>query len=279
MSGVRLAGVILSAAILCIGQETPKVREALSVADVIRLAKTGVSEEVIVARIKKNGKAFDLSADEISEVKREGLSDSILKYLIDPSLPYTPPPPPAPPAPGAPAPAPPAAPPPPIKKYAADKFAEDVPPEPGAYLLSGRNFVKVELRSLLPSKGSGLGSKVTAGLVKAKLAGHLAGGKAKARAGKSPVFYLRLDSGKIDEIVLVELAPKGERRELQMGGEEKKPSLKVESMKPFDPIEVGAKLFRVTTPPMKKGEYLFYLAGTADPQKGSQGKGYDFGID
>ncbi len=277
MKGIRL-GVMALAATLCGAQDTPRVREALSVADVIRLAKTGVSEEVIVARIKKNGKAFDLSADEITEVKREGLSDSILKYLIDPSLPYTPPPPPAPPAPGTPAPAaPPAAP--PIKKYAPDKHAEDVPPDPGAYLLSGRGFLKVELRSLLPSKGSGLGAKVTAGLVKAKLAGQLAGAKAKARAGKSPVFYLRLDSAKIDEIVLVDLVRKDERRELQMAGEEKKPALKVESMKPFDSIEVGAKLFRVTTPAMKKGEYLFYLAGSADPQKGIQGKGYDFGID
>ena len=34
----------------------------LSVEDIVKLSKDGFSEDVIVAKIKKNGKAFDLSA-------------------------------------------------------------------------------------------------------------------------------------------------------------------------------------------------------------------------
>jgi len=36
---------------------------------------------------------------------------------------------------------------------------------------------------------------------------------------------------------------------------------------------------RVSTGKLGKGEYLFFLVGSAEPPKGNYGKGYDFGID
>jgi len=273
----RLEAII---AVLCIAgacsalvQQPPPT---LTIDEVIRFVKTGVSEEVIIARIKRHGRPFDLSAEEVAELRREGISDNILKYLVDPSLPYTPPQPPSPPPPAT---GPPPAPPPPKKKYPEDKLASKVPPEPGAYLPSGSEFLKVELKTLLPSSSGGVGKVLTAGLLKRKITGQLVGRKAKARAKSSPVFYLRLDAGNIEDIALVVLEVKDDRRELEMAGDEKKPTLKVESMKPYDSLEVDTKLFRITTPSMKRGEYLFYLVGSADPQKGIQGKGHDFGID
>src|ERR1035438_3766773 len=74
----------------------PSSSAPLSVEDVVKLQQDGLSEDVIVTKIRKNGKPFDLSADELSELKKLGLSDSIIKYLLDPSAPYAgPPPPPA----------------------------------------------------------------------------------------------------------------------------------------------------------------------------------------
>ena len=60
----------------------------LSVEDIVKLSKDGISEDVLIAKIKKNAKAFDLSPDEIVELKKLGVSDSVVKMLLDPTQPY-----------------------------------------------------------------------------------------------------------------------------------------------------------------------------------------------
>src|SRR5215472_15147535 len=65
----------------------------LSLTDVVRFVQAGESEEAIIGRIKRNGRTFDLAKDERDELKRDGVSETIIKYLMDPALPYTPPPP------------------------------------------------------------------------------------------------------------------------------------------------------------------------------------------
>jgi hypothetical protein len=93
----------------------------------------------------------------------------------------------------------------------------------------------------------------------------------------APEFYIRLMEGKgIEEVALVALSRKSDRRELEMGP---KPELKAESVRAFDPLEVGPQLFKVTAAKLGPGEYLFFLIGSAEAAKGSLGKGYDFGID
>jgi hypothetical protein len=42
---------------------------------------------------------------------------------------------------------------------------------------------------------------------------------------------------------------------------------------------VGLRLFKISPSKLGKGEYLFFLVGSAEPPKGNFGKGYDFGID
>src|SRR5713226_3553585 len=42
----------------------------MSVEDVVRMIKAGVSEDLVIARIKHNGNAFHLTAEEIVELKR-----------------------------------------------------------------------------------------------------------------------------------------------------------------------------------------------------------------
>jgi hypothetical protein len=92
------------------------------------------------------------------------------------------------------------------------------------------------------------------------------------------VFYLRLPERKIEEVVLVALEAKNKRRELDMGSS-KKQELNAESIRQFDSLPVGPDLFKITVSKLPKGEYLFFLIGSAEPEKGTLGKGYDFGID
>jgi len=243
----------------------------LSVEEIVRLTKAGVSEEVIVGKIKKNAKSFDLSEAELIELKTLGVTDTVVKTLMDPSLPYAPVRPAAPPPPPKPAP--------PSRKFPEDPHAGAVPPELGMYRISRNVPVPMEMKLFLGQKqGPGLGKVL---LKKGKTVGYLAGPVARTRYTEaSPVFYFRLAEGKgIEELLLVSLDPKKDRRELDMGPPAPKPELNSETIRQFDSLEVGAGLFRLTPVNLGKGEYAWFLISTAEPPKGNYGKGYEFGVD
>ncbi len=131
---------------------------------------------------------------------------------------------------------------------------------------------------MLGSDGkSGIGSL----LKKGKAVAYIVGAASKNRTQEStPTFYLRLAEGRaLEEIVLMILTPKGARRELEIGPAGKKQEFKTELMRSFDSVEVGARLYRLTTAKLSSGEYMFFQIGSAEPAKGSYGKGFDFGID
>jgi hypothetical protein len=249
----------------------------LSVEEVVKLSQNGLPEELIITKIKKNARAFDLSTEELLELKKSGVSDNVVRYLLDPSQPYAPPPPPPP----APTPDPSSSPPkpsPPEKQYPEDAFASKVPPEPGLYRFPSDTPAKIELKMLLGEKqGAGLGKVV---LKKGKTIGYLVGPASKTRVpNPAPIFYLRLPEGKaIEEVVLVALEAKKDRRDIELGSGQKV-EFKAPAMRQFDSLEVGPKLFRITCGKLGKGEYLFFLVGSPEPAKGNYGKVYDFGID
>ncbi|PYS26838.1 MAG: hypothetical protein DMG11_18435 [Acidobacteria bacterium] len=67
---------------LLAGISSQNAAARLTLDEVLGLVRSGESEELIVARIKRNGRPFDLSAEERNELKREGISDTIMKYLV-----------------------------------------------------------------------------------------------------------------------------------------------------------------------------------------------------
>lgn len=257
--------------------QSPKSGASLNVEDVVKLSKDGIAEDVIITEIKKNGKPFDLSVNEIVELKKLGISDAIVKCLLDPT--FTPPAPPPPPSrsegPANPPPAAVA----PTKQYPADAYAAKVPPDAGLYRFPSDAPMKVDLQILLGTQESaGLGKVL---MKKGKVVGYLVGPTAKTRIKEpAPMFYLRLPAGKaIEEVVLVALDHKADRREFEMGPPGPKQEIKPEARRPFDFLEVGPNLFKLTTAKLGKGEYFFFELGSAEPPKGSLGKGFDFGID
>src|SRR5215467_8447735 len=246
----------------------------LSLEEVVKQVKNGLSEELIITKIKKNAKAFDLNTEEVLELKKAGVSENIIKYLLDPSQPYT--------AlatplaePGSGSPSKPSG---PVKQYPQDPYAARVPPDAGLYHFTQESPLRVDIKMLLGAKqGPGL-AKVL--MKKAKVIAYLVSPSAKTRISEaSPTFYMRLPEGKgIEEVVLVALIRKNDRREVAMESGAKQ-ELNAGSMRPFDSLEVGARLFKITTSRLDKGEYLFFLVGSAEPPKGNYGKGYDFGIE
>jgi len=269
-----LASSLLSCSLVLppvLGQP-PSLERHLTIEEIVKLTRAGLAEEIIVTEIKKNGKGFDLSTEELLDLKKEGVSDSIIKCLLDPSQPYNPPPLSPPASVTASASDKPAN---PAKKYHADPHASRVPAEPGLYLFPTDTAVKIDLKFLSGlDEGRGL-------MKKGKTIAYLIGPASKTRSkDRALVFYARLPGGKeIEELVLVTLSEKNGRRELNTGPSGPKQQLKPEQMRPYDLLEVGPRVFRLTPPKLDSGEYLFFFLGSADPTKGIYGKGYDFGID
>jgi len=57
--------------------------EPLSVADVIELARAGVSDELIVSQIRNSRTVYQLSTAEIIALKDEGVSENIIDFMIN----------------------------------------------------------------------------------------------------------------------------------------------------------------------------------------------------
>jgi hypothetical protein len=239
-----------------IAGQSPNPERSLTIEEVVKLSQAGLPEELIVAKIKKNGKAFDLNEEELLELKKEGVTDTVVKFLLDPSQPYTPP---VQSKAGAES----------SKRYPDDVHASKVPPEPGLYYFSGELPVTIEIKILLGQKVGGKKGSTVA---------YLIGPTAKQRIKQSE-FYMRLPEKKaIEEVVLVVLIRKENRRELDLGRDSKE-EIKPGTVRQFESLEVGWNLFRITTPKLVPGEYLFFLIGSAEPAQGNFGRGYDFGIE
>lgn len=110
MMNGRMAVITLAAAtVMAVGCETPHRRppprrvqypsQPLSLADVKMLAKSGVSDEVILSQIRNSHTVYHLSAAEILDLKDAGLSEKVIDFMINtPTLYRSPRPPPPPPS-------------------------------------------------------------------------------------------------------------------------------------------------------------------------------------
>lgn len=249
---------------------------AISLDEVIKLTKAGVSEEIIVTRIRKAGRAFDLSTDEILELKRAGVSDAVVKVLMDPAQPYT-----APAKPAMPAPPPGAASaqPPPARAKPLDPIALKVPPEPGVYYMAdpaGEHFGRLELKTITPSGAAGKMAKL---LLRKGVTGYLIGPAAKTQldAAKVVLFVRLAEKGDIEEFILIELNRKSDRREIGFGPNAAKPVFPPEDVKQYSAEPLDDRLYRLRPAPLSPGQYVLFLLGSGDEKKGILGKGYEFG--
>ncbi len=58
---------------------------SLSVDDVIKLSKAGVDDDVIIQKIKKQGQPFDLTTDQLIQLKSASVSNRVIQIMIDPT--------------------------------------------------------------------------------------------------------------------------------------------------------------------------------------------------
>ena len=259
-----LAAVALFAIVASVSGQEPGRR--LTNQDIIAMVKAGISDDVIIAKIRAAGTAgadaaaFDTSVDGLKALKDGNVSDAVVKVMINP----------------APAPAP-------VVVAAATPMTMDPnlpPPEVGVYWKDGSNFVLIQGRALDQTKvGGRAGSYFTDGMRNQHWDAYVDGPhSSNIVQERRPTFYLYVPDGNdaLDYVLLV-LNKKSNRREFQIGSfggvTGGKSGVKKDKVIDFSAVHVGIRTYKLSLlQDLKPGEYAFFMGtGTSETMSGARG--------
>ena len=252
----RLTLVLALAALTLFAATSLTAQEVLTNDSLIALKKAGLSDSVIISKIRSSQTKFDTSTNGLVNLKKAGFSDQVIEAVVNAGSPAAP-------AAAAPAPAPAAAP-------AAAR-------EGIMQLVAGKSV------ELVPANAS---LEFSTGFFDSKSELVLRGRKATYRfADKKPVFY---STWSANDAPLVRLKPGSDHddRNLKISsgsfapfGGSVKYGVRSEDKVDMEASEKDARgLFKLTPKePLKPGEYGFVL--TYGMAAGASGRVYDFGVD
>ena len=112
----------------------------------------------------------------------------------------------------------------------------------------------------------------------------LEGPVAMNAASPMPDITITLPRGDtIESYILVQMNPKGDRRELEVGSgggvTSSRTGIGAHSIRPIRVVDRGDSSFQlVPLKPLKPGEYMVYLIGSSDERNDIYGKGYAFSV-
>lgn len=265
-----------------LGDDGAGVRRRLTNQDVIAMVSSGISEDVILAKIRSANAAgstatsFDTSVEGLRELKGANVPDSIVKVMIDPT----------PPAPTV------------VSLAGPATVGPNLPPpEVGVYWKDGGNFVLLQGQAISQSKVGGRAVNVfTYGIKNVHWDAFVNGPTSINRVRElRPTFYFYVpDGASASDYVLIRLNKKNDRREFQIGtfggwlggtsGVERDKEI------PFRSDHVGIRIYRISlNSDLKPGEYAFFMgtgqqSGTVGQMAGkgaggaTTGRVYDFTI-
>ena len=268
------------------GAQAAKSAANLTVDDVIKLAKAGLSEDIIIQQIRKHNRPFNLSTDQLIALKTAKVSDRVIEIMLDPSTADAP----AGPAP-APAPSPAAAPTPPSPPPAQPAIRPVHPPvvkrepaesrfptEVGVYARKQDRWVEVSPEIVYWRTGGMLKTIATAGIKHGDVNGRVEG-TASPTAFQTPLEFLIVapEGTVMAEYQLLRLHVNKDNREFRTvtGGLLHSQSGSQRDQIMFDGKKVSSRVFRITFPSSAgPGEY-----GILPPSSNSgSGKIYSFRI-
>jgi len=291
-AGLSAMAIVLAASPVLFGQTQTShanrvaASAGLTVDDVIRLAKAGLSEDIILEQIHRKAKAFDLSTEQLIALKNANVSDRVVETMLDPSKAESPAPAPSPSArpaatapepvavaPTVPPPAPPPIPPP------ASPVAQTAPAaEVGVYAAKQGQWVEVPPEIVYWKSGGALKTVATAGILKGDVNGHIPGAKsATTYSGPLELLIVTPEGVVLTEYQLIRLRPHNDSREFRTvtGGVLHSSSGAFRDMVPFEGKKVANRMYQVTFPgTVGPGEYGILPPGSAN----GSGKIYSFHI-
>jgi hypothetical protein len=248
------------------GQESTPLRKRFTNQDVIEMAKLGLSDDVIITKIRQAYEAgtdavsFDTSVDGLKSLKAANVPDSVIKVMINP------------------------APPPATVVAGTSPISVDQnlpPPEVGVYWRDEGKFVLVQGQAVTNTKTGGkAGSFFSNGLRNqhwdATIEGHTSKNVVRDRR---PIFYLYVPDGDdSSDYVLIKLNKKSDHREFQIGSfggiTGGKSGVQKDKEVPFRAEHIGIRIYKITLldEALKPGEYAFFMGtGQSNTMAGARG--------
>ena len=227
----------------------------LTADDVIKLAQAGLSEDIIIQQIKKSGRAFDLSTDQLIALKTAKVSDRVVEVMLNPSKA------------DAPAPPPPAPPPPVISKPATPvpvvvkqpPVEPALPTEVGVYARKQGRWVDVPPEIVYWKTGGVLKTIATAGIRHGDVNGHVSGGSSHtAFANPIELLIVAPEGAVLAEYQLLHLHSNKDNREFRTvtGGVLHSQSGSQRDQVSFDGKKIASRVYELAFPAAAEpGEY------------------------
>ena len=272
-------GIVLAIAVVCVVAAGQQVTKRLTNQDVIEMVGMGLSDEVIISKIRRMSAedhlALDTGVEGLRALKAGKVPDEVIKVMINPVAPPV------------------------VASVGGGSGSEVVnanlpPHEVGVYWKNHAAFVPVEGQTLSQAKvGGRAGSMFTYGMRSEHWDATLDGPVSKNRVKeRRPEFYLYVPDGtSASDFVLIKLVKKDNRREFQVGSfgglTAGKSGVKKDKAVPFSFEHVALRTYRLTLEnELAPGEYAFFM-GTGqqvmmgDKQKSggaASGRIYDFSV-
>jgi hypothetical protein len=214
--------------------------------DIIDMAGLGLSDDVIITKIRSAGRPEDLSFDTsvagLKALKAAKVSDAVIKVMINPAAATA-------------------------ISTAAPADPNLPPPEVGVYWKDGYTFVRVEGEIMSQAKvGGRAGSYFTYGLRSQHWDAYITNPTSKNRVkDRRPMFYFYVpDGASASDFLLIKLEKKGNRREFQIGSfggvTAGKSGVKRDKEVEFKSEHVAMRTYRITLAnDLKPGEYAFFM--------------------
>lgn len=230
----------------------------LTTGGIIAMAQAGLSEDVIVTKLRKENQSFDLSPEDLIRLKKANVSDNTIKVMLDPTAPLTS----AALAPAAAVANPPASVVPDAKPAAPSTPSLDI----GVYVKKGQDWMEVRPEVVNWKTGGTIKSLASAGVVKKDLNGNLDGPSSKTSV-TSPVEVLIVAPEGIaaEEYQFLRLRVNKDYREFRSvtGGILNQRSGAMRDLIPFEAKKISSRHFLVVMPAnVSAGEYGFLPPGT-----------------
>lgn len=255
----------LVAVSLAAAQGDAKLRQRFSNQDVIEMAKAGLSDDVIITKIRQaydagpDAVSFDTSVAGLKALKGANVPDSVIKVMINP------------------------APPAPAVVAGSSPISVDPnlpPPEVGVYWRDQRKFILIQGQAVTNTKTGGkAGSFFTDGLRNQHWDATIDGNTSKNIVrDRQPVFYLYVPDGDdASDYTLIRLNKKGDHREFQIGSfggiTGGKSGVKKDKVVEFSAEHVGIRVYKIKLDEgLKPGEYAFFMGtGQSNTMSGAHG--------
>ncbi|MEW5977849.1 MAG: hypothetical protein AB1898_18805 [Acidobacteriota bacterium] len=245
--------------------------KALTVDDITAMLEAGLSEELIITQLRKAAQAFDLSVQEIVNLKKKGASDNIIKIMINPSAEIT------------------------STSSGTNTTGtsgsqgsgktddtDGLPDEVGLYVRLDGKLVEIQPEIVTWRTGGFLKAMATGGLTKGHVNGKIQRSESTLKLFPPVEFVVRCPEGvSAAEYQLLRLDKKSDRREFRAltGGIIHASSGAEKNALPFEFDKMAPRTFLVKVNDLKQGEYGFLPPGAyQSASAASLGKIYTFRI-